>query len=126
MQQNTKQWSRRGAVIGLVLALGLGLDAPAGAANQNQSLSVITQIVSRDADETAIFLTGPYVSADSCTGGNDRGIIRPSDPGAKTLLATAILAFSLDKQVEVAVDGCAVLTSAASTFPRIVKIKLVR
>lgn len=126
MQQNRKQWNRRSVVVGLVLALGLGLDAPAGAAIQNQSLSVITQIVSRDADDTAIFLTGPYVSSDNCTGGNDRGIIRPSDPGAQTLLATAMLAFSLDKQVEVAVDGCAELTGFGMTFPRIVKIKLVR
>ncbi|MBI3149653.1 MAG: hypothetical protein HYZ17_14185 [Betaproteobacteria bacterium] len=102
------------------------LAGPASATLVNQPIAEIAQIVARDTGQTSIFLTNPAISsADGCS--SDRAVLLDSDLGAKSLLATTMMAFSLEKPVEIAVDGCVLLSNSNSLYvPRIVKVKIVR
>ena len=57
----------------------------------------------------------------------DRGIIRESDPGAKTMLQAAFLAFEHNYKIFIRVDGCSPITpDSTKTAPRIVRIHIYR
>ena len=55
----------------------------------------------------------------------DRGIIRETDPGAKTMLRAVFMAYDKTSTTFVRVDGCTPITpDVATTAPRIVAIHI--
>ncbi len=109
-----------------VVLAGAMLSGPSSAAIVNQPIGEILQIVTRDTGQTSVFLVNSgFNSADGCS--YDRGVILDTDLGAKSLLAATMMAFSLEKTVEIAVDGCVLLSGSNSLYvPRIVKVRVLR
>ena len=111
--------------LGLLSAL---IAAPVFAAPANSGNGTVLNFVPRASGAHTLYITPNSVPANQGCTYNDRGIIVSTDAGANAMLATVLLAISNGYQVNMRVDGCAVVNpaeDAVSTAPKITKIGVV-
>lgn len=114
-----------GVMVGAAFAGALTC-SPASATITQLPAAEISAIATRAGGQTSLFLLNTsFASSDGCPG--DRGAFESTEPGADTMLAAAMLAFSLGKTVDIAVDGCVPLAGSTTLIvPRIVKVRVLR
>lgn len=107
----------------IILAVCLSTNVNATEA-VNSEVQKISTIVARDSGYHALFLANSTPDL-KCTL-NDRVIILETDIGGKTLVSTALAAFTSNKNVEVRVSGCVpvVPSNPETTVPKVTKIKM--
>lgn len=82
--------------------------------------------MTRDTGQSLVFLSNSsFNSNDGCS--FDHGVVVGIFRGAKSLLATTMIAFSLERTVEIGVIGCVLLSEPNSIrIPRIVRVRIIR
>jgi hypothetical protein len=90
----------------------------------DSAYGTVTRFVPRSSGNHTVFISSNTIPAQGCTL-NDRAVIRGTDAGANTMVASLLLAISNGYQVSLRVYDCVLLNpdeDSVTTVPRVVKV----